>query len=298
MNKGNWLLLLAAMIWGMSLVAQQGGMEHMGPWSFTAIRCTLGGLSMIPLVAFLDKNKKKTETAFDWKKDTVKTIKPAALCAVFLCTCIMCQQYGLLYTGVGKGAFITALYIFITPVLCLILGQKVEKKIWIAVIFALAGLYMITMSSGFDAINKGDIIMLGAALSYSIFIVVVDRVDESIDTVKMACMQFLMLGIFCFIPAFILEAGDITWANIMLSITPILYAGIISCAGGYTLQMLGQKTADASKASLILSSETVFSLLAGFLILHEILKPKEYIGCIIMTIAIIISVLPGKRNKE
>lgn len=301
MNKGNIILLLAAAIWGFSLVAQKAGMESMGPWSFTAVRCILAGISLSPVAIYLDKKKKREEPDYDAKADTLSTIKPAFWCFIFLEATIMFQQYGLLWTGVGKGAFITAFYIFLTPLFGLFLKQKIRGRIWTAVVIAMAGLFLITMAGPMSAadksINFGDFLMFLGAFAYAGYIHTVDRAGAW-NIAKLSAIQFFMIGVFSFIPSFILETGDVCWENCMLGLVPILYAGVISAAGGFTLQMVGQKFTKPSTASIILSSETVFSLFAGWISFHEILTPMEYIGCGVMIIAIVMAVMPEKENEQ
>ena len=294
MKKGNLLLLLAAFVWGVGLVSQQTGMKLLGPWSFTAIRCTLGGLSMVPLIVYLDWKKKKEDSDFSWKEDTKKLIRPAILCGLMIDLCIIFQQYGLLYTTVSKGAFINGFYIFITPIICLFLHQKVSKRTWLCVILAIVGLYMMTVTRGIDKINIGDLILLGAAFIWAIYIILTDRFVKNINAIKLSCMQFIFLGLIDFIPASIIEPGDITLDNLYGSMASILYAGIVICGIGYTLQMVGQKTSNATAASVILSSESIFSLLSGFIILGERLSVAEYIGCGLMAIALVVVALPQK----
>ena len=300
MNKGNLLLLLAAAIWGFSLVAQKAGMNSMGPWSFTAVRCLLAGICLLPVAAFMDKKRKKEEPDFDAAADTVKTIKPAFLCFIFLDASIMFQQFGLLWTGVGKGAFITAFYIFLTPLFGLFLKQKISGRTWIAVVIAMIGLFLITMTGSMSdadrGINFGDFLMFIGSFAYAGFIHAVDRVRVS-NIAKLSSLQFLIIGLFSFIPAFIFETGDITWENCMIALIPILYAGVLSAAGGFTIQMIGQQYAKPSTASIILSSEVIFSLFAGWISFHEILTPLEYLGCGVMVIAIAIAVFPEREHE-
>lgn len=297
MNKGNIILLLAAAIWGFSLVAMKAGMDSMGPWSFTAVRCTLAGVSLLPIAVYLDKKKKREQPDYDAKADTVHAVKPAFLCFIFLTGTTMFQQYGLMWTGVGKGAFITAFYIFLTPVFGIFLKQKVSGRLWIAVVISMAGLFLITMtgsvSSGDLGINFGDFLMFLAAFSYTGYIYAVDRAG-SWNLAKLSSMQFFGIGLMSFIPAFILEPGDITWSSCLEGLVPIIYAGMISAAGGYTLQMVGQKYTSPGAASIILSSETVFSLFAGWICFNEVLTPAEYTGCLVMIIAIALAVTPEK----
>lgn len=292
-NIGPICILLCAFIWGFCIVGQATGMEVMGPWSFSAVRLTVGGVSLI-IVSLLIDLKKHGNTIAEYKQ----ALKPGLICMPIILSTIMFQQYGLLYTGVGKCAFITAFYIFLVPLLSTFIGGKISKKIWICVVLAMAGLYLITMSSGFDEINKGDIISLGAALMYSVYIIVLGKTAGQSDVIKFSAVQFTACGLVSFIPAAILETGQITFDHIMYSIWPILLTGVISCALGYTLQIVGQKYTKPDTVSIVLSSETVFSLLSGMIFLHEVLTVKEYIGCAIMTIAIIISVMPERKGKR
>jgi len=297
-NKGVIILLVTALIWGFSLVAQQAGMDKLGPWSFTGVRSIIGSISMVPLVVYLERKKKKNDPGYSSIEDTKKTLKMGAICGLMLMSFIILQQYGLLYTGVGKAAFITDFYIFLTPLIGIFLGIKVSGRIWIAVVFAMIGLYFITMSNGFDAVNKGDIIMFGAALTYAIYMHVVDRFVRDIDVIKLAFIQFVVLGLVSTLVSLFLEPGVITGENIKASLIPILYAGILSCVGGYTGQMVGQSKVDPTTSSLVLSLEAVFSVMAGWMILHEILTVWEYLGCLIMMGAIVISIIPEKGKGK
>lgn len=322
MKKGSLILFLAAFVWGFCLVGQATGMDAMGPISFSAVRLTLGGVSMIPLVLVLDWRKKgrnssakdgepennqglkdvtELESAVsnqDSKAEFKEAFRAAIICVPFILATILCQQYGLLHTSVGKCAFITAFNIFLVPVFGVFFGQKASGKIWFSVVLAIAGLYLITMSSGFDGINIGDVICFGAAVAYSIYIKLLESKAAQVDSIKFSMIQFTLCGLICFILAPIIEPGQITWDSYVAGIWPILITGIVSCAGGYTLQIIGQSMVDANKSSLILSSETVFSLFAGLIFLHEVLFVKEYIGCALMTVAIIISVIPEKTEKN
>lgn len=274
-------------------------MDSMGPWSFTAVRCTLAGVCLLPIAVYLDKKKKLEEPDYNAKADTRRTILPAFWCFIFLEGTTMFQQIGLLWTGVGKGAFITAFYIFLTPVFGLVLKQRISKRIWIAVVIAMVGLFLITMTGPMSAaedksINFGDFLMFLAAFAYAGYIHAVDRAGVW-NIAKLSSIQFFMIGIFSIVPALILEPGDITWENCMIGLIPILYAGVISAAGGFTLQMVGQKFTTPSAASIILSSETVFSLFAGWICFHEVLTVMEYVGCAVMVVAIAMTVVPEKK---
>ena len=292
--RGPLFLLAASVIWGFSLVTQQTGMELLGPWSFTAVRCTLGGLSMVPLVAVLDKKRTLQDKGFDPSGDTKNSVIPGIICGLALLGTILCQQYGLLYTSVGKASFITALYIFLTPLTAVFFGRKISGRIWTSVAIAMVGLGMITLSGGVDAINRGDVWMLGAALCYTVFIHMGDRFAGSCNPIKIGCVQSLTIGLCAFAGVMIFERNSISVQACLSSWFPIVWAGIVSCAGGYTLQLLGQKDTDPSVAALILSSETVISLFAGWLFLHERLSGTEYLGCAVMVAAILLSLRKEK----
>lgn len=287
--RGPFFLFLAALTWGFSFVTQQTGMELLGPWSFTAVRCTLGGISMIPLVLISDSRAKRRNPDFDAAADTKKALVPGMICGLCLLVTIICQQYGLLYTSVGKGAFITAFYIFLTPLLGFVFGQKPPKSIWLPVAIAMAGLYLMTMSGGLTAVNRGDIWMFAAALAYSTFNQAGGRFVKDCNTIKICCIQCFAVALPSFIGAAILEPGDICMENIIGNPFPIVWAGIVSCAFGYMFQLLGQEHTEPGSAALILSSETIFSLLAGWIFLHEVLTAPEYAGCAVMAFAILLS---------
>ncbi len=300
-SRGNIFLILAAIVWGMGLVSQQAGMDYLGPLSFTAIRCTLGGISMIPLVVVLSKSRSKNQQgqpdATSDNSSEKGIVKAAFFCAIPLLSLILLQQYGLLHTSVGKAGFITALYILITPVSGkFLLHKPVARNTWIGVAIALVGMYFLCLTEGIDGINIGDVIMIFAAIASSAHMHTVDHFVAKYDPVKLSCYQFIMVGLLCVIPAFIFESDVLTWEYIKLSAIPILYAGLASCAVGYTFQIIGQKYTEPNTASLLLSMETVFALLTGWIILGEVLAVREYIGCAIMFVAIIIAQLPDKKK--
>lgn len=287
--KGSIILLLTAFIWGFCLVGQATGMEVMGPLSFSAVRLTLGGVSMLPLVLILDRRKLAKNPEFDLWGEYRACFRAAVICAPVIWITILLQQYGLLYTSVGKCAFVTAFYIFLVPLFGIPLGRRVSAKMWTAVVMAMAGLYLITMHGGIEKVNIGDMICLCAAVTYSIDIHMIETFAAKVDKVKMSMIQFTFCGLFSFVGAFIFEPGQITWEHCVYSAVPILVTGIVSCAVGFTLQMIGQIYTGAAKASLLLSSETLFSLLAGMIFLGERMIAVEYAGCAVMAVAILMS---------
>lgn len=296
-NKGNIFLILASLVWGFGLVSQRLGLEYLGPLGFTTIRCILGGLSMIPLVKYIEK-KEKLDGTFEQRPTTKEGLKGAIICGLFLSAVIICQQVGLQFTTVGKAGFITSVYILLTPISGLFLGKAVQKNTWIAVFIALVGMYLMCFTDGFENLNFGDIFMMVAACACAGHMHAIDHYVAKMEVIKLSCYQFLVVGAVCFIPTLILEHDTFIIKNIIDGILPILYSGLVSCACGYTLQNVGQKYTDPTTASLLLSSETIFTALAGWWILGEVMKTQEYIGCAIMFAAIIIAQLPNKKKER
>ena len=234
----------------------------------------------------IEKIRKKTN--FTEKK---RLLLGGICCGVALVTGSTLQQFGIMYTTVGKAGFITAFYIIIVPILGLLLGKKCGLSVWISVVIALAGLYFLCITDGFS-IGKGDIYVFLGAIAFSIHILVIDYFTQFNDGVKMSCIQFFVCGILCFVPMMLFEHPEISM--ILLAWKPILYAGVMSCGVAYTLQIVGQKNMNPTVASLILSLESVTSVIAGFLVLHQNLSHRELIGCGLMFIAIVLAQLPQK----
>ncbi len=215
------------------------------------------------------------------------------LCGIVLFIASSFQQIGIQYTTVGKSGFITALYIIIVPVLGLLFKKKVQKRVWFSVVIALIGLYLLCIKENFE-ISRGDFLILMCAVCFSIHILVIDKFSPLVDGVRMSCIQFFVAGILGIIPMFIFENPEL--ANLIQAYSPILYAGVMSSGVAYTLQIIGQKYTSPVMATLIMSLESVFAALSGWLILGEILSVKELIGCVLVFAGIIIAQLPDKNE--
>lgn len=289
------LLFLTAFIWGTAFVAQSVGTDFIGPFTFNCVRSLIGGVVLIPCIWLLGKivpqEKKRTQKPGERKT----LVTGGILCGVLLCLASNFQQIGITYTTVGKAGFITAFYIIIVPILGLFLKKKCGPAIWLGVVLALTGLYFLCITDGFS-IGKGDILVLICAILFSFHILVVDHFTGLTDGVKMSCIQFLVCGILSGIPMFLFENPRIS--EIVAAWQPILYAGVLSCGVGYTLQIVGQKGINPTVASLILSLESVISVLAGMVVLNQQLSKREAAGCVLMFCAIILAQLPQKRRKE
>ena len=300
-TKNTFLLFLTAFIWGVAFVAQSVGMDYVGPWTFNASRFIIGAVFLIPCIAFLDALKKKEAASSGISseesapKDTKTLLIGGLCCGIAIAVASTLQQYGISMTTVGKAGFITALYIVIVPILGTFLKKKPRLIIWVSVVLALAGLYFLCMTDSLS-FSKGDTMVLLCALVFSLHILIIDYFSPKVDGVRMSCIQFFVASIICGIPALILEHPQ--FSSLVAAWAPILYAGILSCGVAYTLQIVAQKNYDPTIASLILSLESVFSVLAGWVILHQALSPREILGCVLVFIAIILVQLPEKKKSS
>lgn len=290
--KQSLILLLTATIWGVAFVSQSVGMDYVGPFTFNAIRSLIGAAVLVPVVFLMRKLSGETEEQKTHRKDDRAWIRGGVCCGVILAAASSFQQFGIKYTTVGKAGFITAMYIILVPVLGIFFGKKVGVRIAVSVAVAVAGLYLLCMTESFR-LETGDILVMVCAVIFSFHIMVIDHFSPLTDGVKMSCMQFLTCGILCGICMFLFESPKLSM--ILAAWKPILYAGVLSCGVGYTLQIIGQKGMNPTVASLIMSLESVISVLAGFVLLHEILSKRELFGCVLMFAAIILAQLPGKK---
>ena len=287
------LLVLTALIWGMAFVAQSVGMNYIGPFTFNCIRSIMGGLVLIPCILFFDKQE-KGEAKREKKEDSKTLLIGGICCGLALCIASNLQQIGIKYTTVGKAGFITALYIVVVPIFGIFLRKKVSGRVWFSVAIAVVGLYLLCITDEFR-IGKGDFFVLLCALVFTIHILVIDYFSPKVNGIKLSCIQFLVAGLLSGVPMLISEKPS--FSTILAAWAPLLYAGIMSCGVGYTLQIVAQKDAEPTIASLILSLESVFSVLAGWIILGQTLAGKEIMGCVLMFAAIILAQLPT-RNQE
>ena len=293
--KYNILLMLAALIWGSAFVAQSVGMDYIGPFTFNSVRSFLGAIVLLPVIWYTGRTK-KTEIQQDRRQERKDLIMGGICCGVILTVSSSLQQIGLMYTSAGKAGFITALYILIVPVLGMFLGKKVGIKTWIGVVLAVIGMYLLCITSGFS-ISYGDFMVLLCAFVFSLHILTVDYFSPKVDGVKLSSIQFLVCGILSAIPMIVKEQPQA--ADILAAWLPIAYAGVLSSGVAYTLQIVCQKHLNPTVASLIMSLESVFAVLTGWLILHEKLSIREFTGCVLVFAAIILAQLPEKmKNRE
>lgn len=303
---GNLMLFTTAFIWGTAFVAQRVGMDHIEPFTFSACRYLLATLVLIPIIHILDKRSETAAkaagtfrqlSADEKKAENKRILLGGGVCGVILFVASSFQQVGLVYTTAGKAGFITALYIVLVPIFGLFLHKKTTWLTWLGVAFATVGLYLLCVKEGFS-IAFGDFLVFLCAIFFSWHILACDHFTEYSNPVKLSCVQFAVCFVLATITALIFEHPN--WAGIVECTIPIIYCGIFSAGVGYTLQMVAQKDTDPTVASLLLSLESVFGALGGFVVLHEVLTFKELLGCIIMFAAVILAQipLPGKPEAQ
>ena len=296
------LLLLTAAIWGVAFVAQSVGMDYVGPFTFNTVRSLIGGIVLIPCIVLLKRinaGSKDTAGAAEHASGDPAGQRKVLLtggvaCGVLLCIASNLQQFGIMYTSVGKSGFITAMYIVLVPVVGIFLKKKAGVKIWCSVAIAVCGLYLLCMTDNGFSIQKGDLLLLLGAVAFSFHILTIDYFSPKVDGVKMSCIQFFTCGILSMVCMFLFAQPQI--GAILQAWMPIVYAGVMSCGVAYTLQIVGQKGMNPTVASLILSTESVISVIAGWLILHQKLSGRELLGCVLMFAAIILVQLPERKR--
>lgn len=284
--KGSIMLLITSLIWGTAFVAQSEGMNYVEPFTYNALRTLLGGIVLIPVIMlfrFLDRKNGKEKSEFSLKN----TIVGGMCCGAALFIASSFQQAGIAHTTAGKAGFVTALYIVIVPIIGIFLHRKMPLKMWLFVAVALVGFRLLCIKENFG-ISVGDLLVFCGAIVFAVHITVIDHFNEKgTDGVLMSCIQFFTAGLLMLICMFIFEKPVV--ANIVDAGGTILYAGIMSCGVAYTLQILGQRHTEPTLATLLMSLESVFAALSGWLILGEKLNMKEFFGCVLIFAAVILA---------
>ena len=322
LKRNSLLLILTSFIWGISFVAQSQGGDAIGPFSFNCIRFLLGSAVLLPVIFFLDKKTSHNNTGemplhnntdemplHNQKRHRASSNKTLWLggisCGIILCIASNLQQLGINQgTPAGKAGFLTACYIILVPIFGLFLKKKCGWNVWIGVVLTLAGLYLLCMTDSLT-LQLSDILVLLCAVIFALHILVIDHFSPLVNGVKMSCIQFFTAGILTAIPMFLIDmkhslSGFTEWLPSLASWDawiPLLYAGIMSCGVAYTLQIIGQKGVNPTVASLLLSLESVFSVLAGWILLQEKLGLREILGCVLIFAAIILAQLPSKQKS-
>lgn len=296
--RSSGMLTLTALIWGVAFVAQSVGMDYVGPFTFNAARFLLGSVVLIPCIVIIKRVNTRFSQAMDGNTAAKRKkygIVGGICCGLAICLGSTLQQIGISYTTVGKAGFITSLYIIIVPVFGIFIRKKVAYTVWISVAIATLGMYLLCMNGGLS-IGKGDFYVFLCAIAFSLHIMVIDFFSSKADGVFMSCIQFLTAGLISSVFMFLFEKPE--WTSLTAALAPVLYAGVMSCGVGYTLQVVAQKDIDPVIASLLMSLESVFSLIAGWILLGQALKGKELLGCAFVFIAIILAQIPMERIKK
>lgn len=286
-RRSGLLLFAAASIWGVAFVAQSVGMDYIGPVTFTWARSVIAAVFLVIYYALFHRKNNANNRAdgTDWRKAAAGGV----ICGVLLCSATLLQQFGIMHTSVGKTGFITCFYIIIVPVLGIFLKRRCGLNVWIGACAALVGLYLLSIKEGFY-IEKGDLLVFICAFVFAFHIMFVDYFTEAVDSVQLSCIQFITASAVSGILMLITE--DVSLSGLMGAAIPLLYAGVMSSGIAYTLQIAGQRGINPAVASLILSLESVVSVIAGFLLLGERLAVRELAGCGLMFAAIIVAQLP------
>lgn len=284
-------LVLVALIWGLAFVAQSEGMHYLEPYSFSMLRSFVGALTMFVFYIFF-KNYNKVK---DGEKNKKNNLKAGIICGLVLFFAMNAQQIGIKYTTAGKAGFITTLYIVMIPIIRIFFGEKLNKKIIICLIFALTGMYLLSVKENFE-INFGDIIVFVSAIFYSVHTLLLSKYTKKTDSIVLNMYQFLICGLISALVVYI-SKENINLESIKLSLGAILYVGVLSSGVAYMLQIIALKDIDPTIAALLNSLEAIFAAIGGWLILGQVLSNRELLGCFIMFIATIIAQIPERKKS-
>lgn len=299
--RSNVLLLITAFIWGAAFVAQKAGLDYVGPFTFNCFRFIIGAIVLVPVVYIMNRMNRNSEQPCreELDKRRKNLMLGGFFCGIILFGGTTLQQVGLIYTDAGKAGFITALYIVLVPILSVFLGKRVTPIIVFCVGIAAVGLYLLCAPpQGMDPLdfNRGDVLIIISAFLFAAHILVIDYFSPRCEGVTLSCLQFTVCGIVAVFPMLLFE--DPQLRAVLAAYVPLLFTGVVSCGVAYTLQIIAQKHTEPTTASLIMSTEAVFAVLTGILILNEVLTTREFFGCAIMFVAIIITQLPDSKKQE
>lgn len=287
--KSNLVLLLVAAIWGLGFVAQKAGMDYVGPFTYNGVRFILAVVSLLPLLFIFRDNDQTLLTGLK------KTAWPGLLVGTVLFIATSFQQVGLVTTTAGKAAFITGLYLVLVPILGILLRHKVPWATWLGCLLAVAGLYFLCIRESMS-IQYGDALELASAFFWACHILVIAHFSRKVNVVQLSWLQILTCAILSLITAVATE--EIVVASLVAATVPIVYGGVFSVGIAYTLQILGQKHAPPAHAAIILSMETVFAAIGGFLLIQERMGGQEILGCALMLSGMLVSQLFSLRAAK
>jgi drug/metabolite transporter (DMT)-like permease len=283
--KSDLLLLLAAFIWGTTFVAQRKGMAYVGPMTYNAVRFALGAATLLPLILW-PRSSRDTNVP---RRNIRFLLGGGVLIGLALFGGASMQQMGLLYTTAGKASFVTSLYVVLVPIAGLFLGQRCGWSVWAGALLAVAGLYLLTIRGSF-AIGRGDLLVLIGALFWTVHVHLIGYFAKRANPLRLACLQFAVCSILSLLAAVLFE--EVRLPPILNAAIPILYGGILSAGVAFTLQVVCQRTSPPAHAAIVMSLETVFAVLAGYVMLHERFGPRDLAGCALMFTGLLVVQLP------
>ena len=289
------LLLLTAVIWGLAFVAQRVGMDHVGPFTYNAVRFALGSLSLVPLILIGDSRARRRPGKAAGSPAAPRAvgriaILPAGLLAgVILAFGASLQQIGLVYTTAGKAGFITGLYVVLVPLSGLLWRQRAGFSAWVGAALSVCGLFLLSVTSPLT-IDRGDLLVLVGAFFWTAHVQVVGWLSPRTDPVRLSCVQFAVCSAVSAAGAFLTEVPR--WDAILAAAGPILYGGLLSVGVAYTLQVVAQRSAPPAHAAILLSLESVFAALGGWVLLGERLPLRGVAGCVTIFAGVIVSQAP------
>lgn len=287
------MAVMAAVIWGFGYAVQSIGLSTIGPNTLNATRFLLAALVLAPFV-FKHRKSLNIKSKHELKERKKKLLIGGIVCGLFMFLGNCFQISGMVYTTAGKAGFITSLYIILVPFISLYFGEKIRPLLWSCVVIALIGMYFLCFSGGIDKINKGDVLVLIGSVAFSFQILIVSYFVSKCDIFSLSAIQFFFAGLFSLILMLIVETP--TWEKIYEARVVILYSGIMNSAIACTMQMIAQKHIPPTVASLIFSLEAVFALLFGWLVLNETLTQKEFFGCVLVFIAVLLAQKPTSKK--
>lgn len=288
--KSTVLLFLTAIIWGFAFVAQRVGADYVGTFTFNGIRFLLGSFSLIPVILIFEREEYN-------KKKMLKTLAVSLAAGTILFIAASLQQYGVVLTGsAGKAGFLTGLYTVLVPVIRFLMGKKTDILTFVGAFFAVGGLFLLCMTGDKLTFGKGDIVLIIGAVFWALHILIIDKFVNEISPLKFSMLQFFVCGLISMVIAVFTENIEIN--AVKSALVPILYGGLMSVGVAYTCQILGQKDADPTFASIVFSTESVFSAIGGAIILHEIMSGRGYLGCVLIFIGIVLSQLNLKEIRK
>ena len=292
--SGVLFLLLAAFFWGTAFVAQSDAMENIGPMTFSALRSILGGIILIPIYIVTSKGKAREP----FRRENIRnTLTAGVVCGVIMFFAMNCQQVGMVHASAGKAAFITALYIIFVPIFGLLFKQRPSVAVWCGAVIAVVGFYLLNIT-GDDGFGLGfwEILVLICAFFFTFHILAVEKYGASLNAALLSSMQFIVTGVlsfaFSFIDTAFLNYPTLTLGTLGSVWFNIFYMGVFSCGVAYTFQIVGQQRVPSAVASLLMSFESVFAVLAAWIISGDTLEKQQIIGCALIFVAILLSQIP------